>query len=111
MSPATRQHFRETLAALADKARAVLPPSVNGRIESAVALVLAGDVEPQPDGTITVYSTTDAMRRYVLTGLTCTCTDYTSGKAPGSWCKHRIGSCTSPVRIIVSPRKPGKMPP
>jgi hypothetical protein len=58
-----RQTFRETVALVADKARAILPQAVNGRIEKAVTLVLQGDVEaPAADGSITVYSATDATR-------------------------------------------------
>jgi hypothetical protein len=32
----SRQTFRETVAEVAERARAILPPAVNGRIESAV---------------------------------------------------------------------------
>src|SRR4051812_48383563 len=74
-----RQLFRETLAQVAEQARAILPVSVNGRIESAMQLVLLGDVQPQDDGTVVVFSATDATRRYVLQGPTCTCTDFTQG--------------------------------
>jgi hypothetical protein len=93
MSPSTdRQIFRETVAAVAEKARARLPEAVNGRIESAVKLVLAGDVVPQEDGTVTVFSATDATRRYVLQGTGCTCADYERGQAPDGWCQHRIAA-------------------
>jgi len=91
MTTSTREQFRQTLATLADKARAALPAQVNGRIESAVRLVLQGDVEPQEDGAIRVGSS-DPTRYYRLEGLTCTCTDYTQEKAPGGWCKHRIAA-------------------
>jgi hypothetical protein len=87
-----RQTFRETVARVAAKAKEKLPTQVNGRIEKAVALVLQGDVEPQADGTITVYSATDATRRYVLQGTSCTCADYERGQAPEGWCAHRIAA-------------------
>src|SRR5207302_1240775 len=61
------------------------------RVESAVKLVLAGDVEPQEDGSVRVGSS-DPTRYYVLQGTSCTCTDYTQGKAPQGWCKHRISA-------------------
>jgi hypothetical protein len=93
MSTSTdRQHYREVLAQIAERAKERLPQATNGRLESAVALVLHGDVEPQDDGTVTVYSASDATRRYILQGQSCTCTDFTSGKAPGGWCKHRISA-------------------
>jgi len=82
-----RHQYRETVAAVAAKARALLPVAVNGRIESAVKLVLQGDVEPLDDGSIQVGSS-DPTRVYHLVGPTCTCTDFTQGKAPEGWCKH-----------------------
>jgi len=87
-----RQHYRETLAALADKARAALPPAVNGRIAGAVKLVLLDEVTVQDNGSITVGSCTDPSKTYTLVGLTCTCDDFAHGKAPGGWCKHRIAA-------------------
>ena len=86
-----RHQYRETVAAVAAKARALLPAAVNGRIESAVKLVLQGDVEPLDDGSIQVGSS-DPTRVYHLVGPTCTCTDFTQGKAPEGWCKHRISA-------------------
>ena len=86
-----RHQYRETVAAVAEKARAILPVAVNGRIESAVKLVLQGDVEPLDDGSIQVGSS-DPTRVYHLVGPTCTCTDFTQGKAPEGWCKHRISA-------------------
>jgi hypothetical protein len=51
----TRDRFRTTLETLATKAKTTLPDSA-GRIDSAVRLVLSGDVELFPDGTATVGS-------------------------------------------------------
>jgi hypothetical protein len=87
-----RQQYREAVAVVADKARAILPASVNGRIESAVKLVLMGDVFPQPDGTVLVGSSSDAMRSYTLQGQTCECRDYVYGKEIEGWCAHRIAA-------------------
>ena len=93
MTTSTREHFRQTLQTLAEKARAALPQAVNGRIEKAVTLVLQGDVEPPAeDGSITVFSATDATRRYVLQGTSCTCADFERGQAPDGWCTHRIAA-------------------
>ena len=88
-----RAQYRQLVADVAAKARAKLPALVNGRIEKAVTLVLAGDVEPPAaDGSITVYSATDATRRYVLHGQACTCQDFERGQAPDGWCAHRIAA-------------------
>jgi hypothetical protein len=89
--PADRPTFRALVAAVAAKAKAKLPQAVNGRIESAVKLVLQGDVEPQADGSIQVGSS-DPTRWYALVGSTCTCTDFVQGKSPEGWCKHRIAA-------------------
>jgi hypothetical protein len=91
MSTATdRQTFRETLAQVAEQARALLPLSVNGRLESAVKLVLAGDVFFLDNGTVEVGSASDPTQVHVLTGTCCDCADYP--RAPESWCKHRIAA-------------------
>jgi hypothetical protein len=86
-----RQQFREMVATVAAKAKAILPEQTNGRVESACKLVLQGDVEPQADGTIWVGSS-DPARVYTLEGTKCTCTDFSQGKAPQGWCKHRIAA-------------------
>ena len=93
MSTSTaRQTFRETVAAVAEKARAKLPQNVNGRIESAMKLVLMHDVMPLNDGSTLVASSTDAMKSYLLTGRSCECQDFTRGQAPDGWCQHRIAA-------------------
>ena len=56
-----RQSFRDILAQAAAQAKALLPQAVNGRIESACRMVLAGDVFFKDDGSATVGS--PALRR------------------------------------------------
>jgi hypothetical protein len=98
-----RQQFRALVAAVASRATAILPQAVNGRIESAVKLVLAGDVFFCEDGTVEVGSS-DPTRYYKLVGQACTCTDFTQGKAPDGWCKHRIAAgIDKRVRELLSP--------
>jgi hypothetical protein len=93
MSPSTdRQTFRETVAAVAEAAKAKLPQAVNGRVESAAKLVLWQDVEPQADGTILVGSASDPGKTYHLVGTTCECQDFIRGQAPEGWCQHRIAA-------------------
>ena len=91
-SSTDRQTFRETVAAVAEKAKATLPTAVNGRIEAAVKLVLMHDVMPQPDGSILVGSSRDPLQSYLLVGQTCECQDFTRGQAPDGWCQHRIAA-------------------
>jgi hypothetical protein len=81
-----RAQFRQALAALADKARSALP-DLNGRVDAAVKLVLAGDVELLPDGTGEVFSTTNPALKYRVNG-SCPCPDFS--RAPSNFCKHRL---------------------
>jgi len=82
----SRALYRSTLADLAAKAREALPES-NGRIDSAVKLVLNGDVHMESDGTAMVGSSTDPLQSYAVNG-SCLCRDY--DQAPDHWCKHKI---------------------
>jgi hypothetical protein len=91
-STADRTAFRNVVAQVAEKAKARLPQAVNGRIESAVKLVLVQDVTPQADGSILVGSSTDPLKVYRLVGTSCECVDFTRGQAPGGWCQHRIAA-------------------
>ena len=50
-----RQAWRTAVAEIAEKAKAKLP-ECSGRVDSAVKIVLAGDVELQADGTAKVAS-------------------------------------------------------
>ena len=51
-----RTHYRELVAQVGAKAREKLPQAINGRLESATKLVLAGDVVFNDDGTVDVGS-------------------------------------------------------
>src|SRR5262245_22874253 len=86
LNPA-RAAWREAVSAVAADARAALP-ACQGRIESAVKIVLAGDVEVLADGTARVASQSSGQTVYHLVNRTCDCRDY--DKAPESWCKHRL---------------------
>ncbi len=106
LSPTTdRQAFRTAVATVAEKAKKILPQEVNGRLESAVKLVLMGDVEMLDDGTVKVGSS-DPTRWYHLIGTACTCTDFTQGKAPEGWCKHRIAAGINKRVEEMSPAPP-----
>jgi hypothetical protein len=82
---AARKAWREAVAEIAEKAKATLP-ECNGRVDKAVALVLAGDVELLADGKARVASQSNGTTAYVLCNGTCECKDFT--KAPSGWCKH-----------------------
>ena len=84
-----RTAWREAVAEIADKAKATLP-ECNGRVDSAVKIVLAGDVELQADGTAKVASQSNGQTAYHIVNGSCDCKDYP--KAPSNWCKHRIAA-------------------
>jgi len=67
-----------------------LYPSATGRVDSAVKIVLAGDVEVQADGTAKVASQSNGQTAYHIVNGSCDCKDYP--KAPSNWCKHRIAA-------------------
>src|SRR5262249_59597105 len=69
-----------------------LPEAVNGRLESAVKLVLAGDVLFLQDGTAQVASSSDPAKVYTLAGNACDCQDFAYGQAPSGWCQHKIAA-------------------
>ena len=85
----TRKIWRDAVAEIAEKAKATLP-ECNGRVDSAVKIVLAGDVELLPDGTAKVASQSNGTTKYFVVNGECTCKDYP--KAPSFWCKHRIAA-------------------
>src|SRR5216683_127658 len=85
----TRQAWRAAVAEIAVKAKQTLPDCA-GRVESAVKMVLAGDVELLADGKAQVASQSNGQTVYHLVNGTCDCKDYP--KAPSNWCKHRIAA-------------------
>jgi hypothetical protein len=80
-----RQAWREAVASIADKAKAKLP-ECNGRVDSAVKIVLAGDVELLADGRAKVASQSNGSTAYHVVNGHCDCRDYE--KAPHNFCKH-----------------------
>jgi hypothetical protein len=87
-SPA-RTAFREAVAEIAEKAKQTLPDCI-GRVDSAVKIVLNGDVELLQDGTARVASQSNGTTKYFIVNGECECKDYP--KAPSHWCKHRIAA-------------------
>src|SRR5215470_1273071 len=85
----TRQLWRDAVAEIAEKAKQTLP-ECNGRVDSAVKIVLNGDVELLPDGKAKVASQSHGTTLYHIVNGECSCKDY--AKAPSHWCKHRIAA-------------------
>src|SRR5215475_11745027 len=79
--------FREAVLTIADKAKNALATHVS-RIDKAVALCLNGHIEVI-EGKYRIASQQDGKTVYHLANGSCTCQDFTSGKAQG-WCKHRL---------------------
>jgi hypothetical protein len=77
------------VAEIADKAKAKLP-ECSGRVDSAVKIVLAGDVQLQADGTAKVASQSNGTTAYHVVNGECSCKDF--AKAPHSFCKHRLSA-------------------
>jgi hypothetical protein len=88
---AARKAWREAVEAIAEKAKATLP-ECNGRVDRAVQIVLNHDVELLDDGKAKVASQSSGKVVYHLVNGGCECRDYTDGKAPSGWCKHRIAA-------------------
>ena len=97
-----RKAWREAVAEVAERAKAALPEA-NGRIDSAVKMVLAGDVELQPDGTAKVASQSNGQTVYHIVNGACDCKDFP--KAPQGFCKHRLGYAIAKRAITLAKQK------
>jgi hypothetical protein len=84
-----RQVWCEAVQVIAERAKQTLP-ECNGRVDAAVKLVLAGDVELLPDGHARVQSQSNGQTIYRLVNGSCNCKDYEH--APSHWCKHKIAA-------------------
>ena len=89
-APTDRQLYRETVTSVADRAKQVMDVALHGRIDKAVALVLAGDVELLPNGKAQVASQANGQTTYFVVNGECTCKDFP--KAQSGWCKHRLSA-------------------
>ena len=84
-----RQAWRDAVSEIAERAKATLP-ECNGRVDKAVAIVLAGDVELLPDGKAKVASQSNGTTVYFVVNGECQCKDFPT--ASSGWCKHRIAA-------------------
>jgi hypothetical protein len=85
-----RTAWRDAVSEVAERAKAALPEAVNGRIEKAVTIVLAGDVELMVDGQAKVASQSNGTTEYFVVNGSCNCPDFP--KAPQGFCKHRLSA-------------------
>jgi len=83
----TRKIWREVVAEIGEKAKAALPECV-GRVDSAIKIVLNGDVELLPEGKAKVSSQSNGTTEYFVVNGECSCKDFP--KSPHGFCKHRL---------------------
>ena len=69
-APPARQAWRAAVAEIAARAKATLP-ECHGRVDAAVKLVLAGDVELLPDGKARIASQSNGTTQYFVVNGTC----------------------------------------
>jgi hypothetical protein len=87
LEPVAQRGFREAVLAVAARAKAALPDAAD-RIDTAAALVLAGEVELLADGrTARVGRQTEGNTAYLVNGQ-CQCPEFPT--APGHFCTHRL---------------------
>jgi hypothetical protein len=76
-----RAAFRAAVAEIATKAKETLP-DCTGRVDAAVKIVLAGEVELLPEDTARVASQSNGTTKYFIVNGDCTCPDF--AKAPSN---------------------------
>jgi hypothetical protein len=93
--------FREAVVEVGERAQGVLPES-HDRIEQAVQLLLAGEVQWLPDGNVQVQGPEQADVVYCLQD-TCPCPE--NAQTPRGWCVHRLaGAIAKRASILVQTR-------
>ena len=94
-----RKAWREAVQEIAERAKATLP-ECNGRVDAAVRIVLADDVELLDDTTAKVASQSNGQVVYHVVNGECTCKDFP--KAPSGWCKHKVCRETARRNVEIS---------
>src|SRR2546423_14622260 len=99
-APAQRL-FHEAVLDIAERAKGVLP-ECHDRIERAVQLLLAGEVQALLDGTVQVR---DPEQEGVVYHVQDTCSCPESTQAPRGWCVHRLaGAIAKRASALVKTR-------
>jgi len=105
-----QQAWRHAVDEVTDRAMAKLPHSAS-RIEKAVQIVLAGDVELLDNGTARVRSQSNGVSQYLVVNGHCECLDFE--QAPQGMCKHRISAAMQrrALALMPIPQTPLEDPP
>src|SRR5262249_61086299 len=101
--PPPRATWRAAVSDIAAQATAKLPECL-GRIDSAVKLVLAGDVELLADGRAKVFSQSNGVASYSIVNGHCDCRDF--AQAPHGFCKHRLSAAIARRAAELVPSAP-----
>jgi hypothetical protein len=78
--------FREAVVEVGERAKGVLP-ECHARIEQAVQLILAGEIQWRPDGSVQVQGPEQEDAAY---GMQDTCPCPENVQTPRGWCVHRL---------------------
>ncbi len=93
--------FHEAVSEVGERAKGVLP-ECHARIEQAVQLLLAGEVQWLPDGSVHVQGPEQADAVY---GMQDTCPCPENAQTPRGWCAHRLaGAIAKRASALVQTR-------
>jgi hypothetical protein len=99
--PLSQLLFGAAVVEVGERAKGVLP-ECHARIEQAVQLLLAGEVQWQPDGSVQVQGQEQADAVYGMQD-TCPCPENT--QTPRGWCMHRLaGAIAKRASALVQTR-------
>ena len=97
----TQLLFREAVVEVGDRAKGVLP-ACHARIEQAVQLLLAGEVQWRPDGSVQIHRPEQEDAVY---GVQDTCPCPENAQTPRGWCVHRLaGAVAKRASALVQTR-------
>src|SRR5262245_20419295 len=93
--------FRQAVVEVGERAKGVLP-ECHGRIEQAVQLLLVGEVQWLPDGSVQIQGPEQADAVY---GRQDTCPCPENAQTPRGWCGHRLaGAIAKRASVLVQTR-------
>jgi hypothetical protein len=94
--------FREAVVEVGERAKGVLP-ACHARIEQAVQLILAGEIQWRPDGSVQVQGSEQEDAAYGIMQDTCPCPE--NVQTPRGWCVHRLaGAIAKRASALVQTR-------
>jgi hypothetical protein len=99
--PLAQLLFREAVVEVGERAKSVLP-ECHSRIEQAVQLLLVGEVQWLPDGSVQVQGPEQEDAVY---GMQDTCPCPENAQTPRGWCVHRLaGAIAKRASVLVQTR-------